>query len=371
MTRSSFGSSSVDHERPGRIAVDVRNVAAPAPLELVGQHVDETLRPAAERRSRRRECRSARRRPRRPSHGRFRATSRNESLPGRPPSGPNSSPATSTKPGADPAPAQLVEEPARGVGLVGEPDLDVLRVARHARVRQARSSAALRRELDRLAKTAEARLAAVVPRPPPSSSAIRAFGGSAHSGLGDQVDLPSVQALRHDRGAQPATASASTVASAAASSARSSAGVASRLYDERPRRSSAARKTSEPRLTQRCRRPGPGGRAPSCPSTLPTWVPVTTARSRPRCAQLPRRGRGAGGASACRSGTAVPSQSKTIASKRRSSSSGGTNRRLLRRFSVTLIRRDALRRIDASCRARGQQATADPVTCWRSALATS
>ena len=147
----------VDHDRPGRIAVDVRNVAAPAPLELVGQHVHETLRPAAERDhagGNARRLGSDRDRSRTVACGQQqeriaarKAAQRTELVTG------NEHQAWSY-----PAPAQIVEDPARGVGLVSEPDLDVFRIARHARVGHAYIEGRAGRELDRLANTSEARL---------------------------------------------------------------------------------------------------------------------------------------------------------------------------------------------------------------------
>ena len=128
-----------------------------------------------------------------------------------------------------------------------------------------------------------------------------------------------------------------TVVSAAASRAESSSAVASRLRTSSRPLIASALKTSEPRFTHRNRRPGPAGLAWSCPSTFPTCVPVTTPRSKPRAHSSSTSSRKAP-ASALRSGTAVPSQSKTTASKRRSSSAG--RRRL--RFTSACCRAAAL-----------------------------
>ena len=124
--------------------------------------------------------------------------------PARPPSGPSSSPTISTCSGADAALPQMREIPARGVGLVGEADLDVLGVARHA---TRPCSPASRRRPRRArprpcspSRSCSRRRASTAA----SSSAMRAFGGSAHSGLRDQVDLAAVEPLRDDPRLQPA-----------------------------------------------------------------------------------------------------------------------------------------------------------------------
>jgi len=75
-------------------------------------------------------------------------------------------------------------------------------------------------------------------------------------------------------------------------------------------------------LQHRCSRPRPRGLARSWPSTFPTWVPLTTNTCTPAAHNASIRSR-APPASACRSGTAVPSQSKTIASNVSSGATAG------------------------------------------------
>ena len=264
--------------------------------------------------------RSARRRPR----SRWRAgdsgTISSASLPGRPPSGPNSSPATRTSPDGIPRRAKLRKDAAGRVRLVGQPDLDVLGVARDARVRAGPPSA-------RLPGPARPPRRARAGRPRPDGPRPRrgdrqsAPWAASHSGSGMRSIFRRFSRCETIRVSSPRRASSVTVASAAASRAASSA-------DDAWRRSSRAQIRLRPPGTARSRGsrpaagdPGPAGLAPSCPSTLPTCVPVITASSSPspHSSSTSSRRRDA---SALRSGTAVPSQSKTTASKRWSSAGG-------------------------------------------------
>ena len=104
-----------------------------------------------------------------------------------------------------------------------------------------------------------------------------------------------------------------TVTSAARSKKRSSATLAVRRNTSSGP-SLVTAKTSDPRLQHRYSWPLPCGRARNWPSTLPTWVPVTTITWTPAAQISSMRSRTLE-ASAWRSGTAVPSQSNTIASK--------------------------------------------------------
>ena len=151
---------------------------------------------------------------------------------------------------ADPAAAELVEEPVRGVGLVRQADLDVLGVARDPRVEQPRFARRGPRELDRLAEPAEAgRIETGLDR-------VEQLGDAGLRRilplrLGDQVDLPAVQSLRHDLCVE-ATLGEPRYGDARrrASSASSSAGVASRRATSRSP-SASATNTSEPRFMHR------------------------------------------------------------------------------------------------------------------------
>ena len=284
--------------------------------------IRERGRPTAERRAPPPGRRSAPRRPTPPSPANPPARAgRNRCRSGRP-AGPNSSPAIRTRPAPIPrrhssanaqrAASALSVSPistclaslvTRGVGQPGS--LGRQR-ARSRRPRRGPTSPAARSR----ACTAA------------SSSSIRAFGGSAHSGSRDQVDLAPVQPLRDDLGARRRGApSSSTVAAAAASSAAFSSGVASRRVDQlepvRVRRVDLGAAVDAEVEPPRARRPRP---------KLPVDVADVRARDHdqvePGDAAAPRPARAARVASALRSGTAVPSQSKTTASNRRSSEGG-------------------------------------------------
>ena len=217
---------------------------------------------------------AARRRPRRRQpHARPRRVD-SESLPGTPPSGPNSSPRTSTCDGDDPERAEVRERPARRVGLVGQPDLDVLGVAGHAGQHDADFDGGRGGDVDHLGErrqTARWRRASTAA----SSSPIRAFGGSIHSGSGMRsIFAGSVAATRSRRAAHARRALDGDAPRPDRGPASSSDVARRRWTSTGPSR--VTWNTSEPRLRHRKRRPGPSGRAASCGSTLPTCVPVTT-----------------------------------------------------------------------------------------------
>ena len=142
-------------ERPERVAVESRRLAEQSALELVAEHCGERLRAAAEedhilgdtgRLCADRDDRSAFCF----GHEQERVTARQAA------EGPELVAGDEDDTGTDPAAAELVEEPARGVGLVGQADLDVLGVARDSRVEQTRFTRRPPRELDRLVEPAEA-----------------------------------------------------------------------------------------------------------------------------------------------------------------------------------------------------------------------
>ena len=107
-----------------------------------------------------------------------------ESLPWRSPSGANSSPTTSTRPAADPALRQRPERPPRRIGLVRQPDLDVLRVRRDLRVSEARHPAQLPGRSQPLPRATRCPHERRRRSTAASRSGSRALGGSAHAGSG-------------------------------------------------------------------------------------------------------------------------------------------------------------------------------------------
>jgi hypothetical protein len=111
----------------------------------------------------------------------------------------------------------------------------------------------------------------------------------------------------------PALGDAPRCAIAAAIECRSSVVLARGAARAPVRRRSPRRPPSLGCSTERAVR-ARSGRARSCPSTFPTWVPLTTKTCTPAAQSASTRVRTLL-ASDCRSGTAVPSQSSTIASK--------------------------------------------------------
>ena len=214
--------------------------------------------------------------------------------------------------GRDAAPPQMREVPAGGVGLVGQADLDVLGVARHTRVREpglgaaaSPSSTAAAQPVEpmlaqprfhRREQLADPRLRRV--RPLRLSGSGRSCGGSAAA----RRSAPPAHGRRGARRSAPPPGRARPPApQSACAAATSSTPLA------------LTRNTSEPRLSSRCSSPGPRGRAPSWPSMFPTWVPLTTARSRPSahggldgCAHRAGIGR------AVRNGGAVPVEDQRL-----------------------------------------------------------
>ena len=139
-------------------------------------------------------------------------TSRNESLPGSPPSGPNSSPATA-RARADPRAPQLREDQRAESALSVRPISTCLAslVTRGSARPAASAPRRARARPPRRGRRGRPRAAA--PRPPPSSSAIRAFGGSAHSGSGIRSILRRLSRCETiSRADAPRAASSSTVA---------------------------------------------------------------------------------------------------------------------------------------------------------------
>ena len=238
-----------------------------------------------------------------------------ESLPGTPPSRPNSSPATRTSLGPTPW-AQRSANAQRAASALSVSPISTYFASLPIRAALSPDSAA--------AACASVTTSAIDPIPAArrrpstacSRSTIRALGGSAHSSSGMMSTFRRFSRCATIAASKPRAFSCSTVRAAVRSSCESSSDVAVRRTSSvgpaRPHSN-----TSEPRLTQKRSRPGPDGRAFSCLSTLSTCVPVMTMTSKPVAhnASISRRTRVA---SAERSGTNVPSQSAMQVSKRRS-----------------------------------------------------
>ena len=207
----------VDGQRPVRVCVHLGNVALPPPLELILQEREECVRAAAERDD---AGWSAGRLGTDRNGGRsFRLGDEQQRITTRQPAE-RAELVTGDEhePGADAASQEVVEYPARRVGLVRQADLDVLRVARHPCIGKAGVACGLLGDLDCLLR----------PSNPASwrrcwtassSSAIRAFGGSAHSGSGMRSIFRRFRRWETISAPSPRAASAATVLSAALSSA--------------------------------------------------------------------------------------------------------------------------------------------------------
>ncbi len=250
------------------------------------------------------------------------STRRNESLPASPPKLPNSSPATSTSCGPTPRAHRSSNthcpECDLSVSPISTCFTSVVTRASSRPTSRAASSASCTTWLSPCRPTPNSRSPTAS-----SSSSMRALGASIHSGVGMMSIFRRLSRSETIAVSSPNSASRRTVSAAARSSFASSSGVASRRHTSRGPASSTS-KTSDPRLSANSNRPGPDGRAHNCPSMLPTCVPLTIATIAP-AAQSRSTSSRTSEASASRSGTAVPSQSKTNASKRRSSGlPGGT-----------------------------------------------
>ena len=145
---------------------------------------------------------------------------------------------------------------------------------------------------------------------------MRAFGGSANAGQGIRSIVRRLSREASTATSRPRARSAPAVASAALSSAASSSGVARRrATSSGPRGPSVD--ASEPRFVSKRTSPASARRrSRNCRSMLSALVPVTMTRCTPRRSSS-RSNRRRRRASASCDGTAVPSQSNTIASKRR------------------------------------------------------
>jgi hypothetical protein len=198
-----LGVDAGDRQRPARVVTDRGDCAAQAPLELVLENAKEELGAAAE--------------PVHPGWDPRRLAAdgdrdgaaglRHEEkrvAPGEPSEWPELVAADQHGLGADPARPELGEDPMRGVGLVGEPDLDVLCVARHLRSFETCLTCGGLGKLDGLPQTGQA--GGVQPQLDGGQERVDPrLGRIVPLGLRYQVDLAAVQALGDDLGPQAAS----------------------------------------------------------------------------------------------------------------------------------------------------------------------
>ena len=178
-------------------------------------------------------------------------TSISESLPGSPPRAPNSSPAISTRPAPIPRRRRNVADPAAGVGLVGQPDLDVLRVARHPSLGEPDLDGGPACELGRLGERADPVRRRGEPRPPPAARRFAPWADPPTPAPGSGRSCVGSAAARRSPPGAPARRDAPPSAPRRASSASSSASVATPREDRARGPCSPTRNTSEPRLSSR------------------------------------------------------------------------------------------------------------------------
>ena len=156
--------------------------------------------------------------------------------------------------GSDAEPAEVVEHPSDGVGLVGEPDLDVFDVARHAGVGEARLSGRGDGERDDIGQAGDPRRSqARVDRG--EQLVDDRLRGVAPRGLGDEVDLPAVHAPGH----QLCPQSSFRQLRDRPGGCRIEGGILCRgglPAPDEPRTPASTAKTSEPRFRARCRAAG-------------------------------------------------------------------------------------------------------------------
>jgi hypothetical protein len=188
----------LDGHGPCRIVLYVGHVATAPPLELILQDLEEASRSTAEREnparrsgrlgSDRDRCRARRLRYTQQRVAAGKAAERPELVS-----------CHENERRADPTPPQVGENPTGGIGLVGEADLHVLCVARHARVGKPRFTSGAATQFDRLPEPAQ---------PCPAQSLfdrVEKLGDSRLRRIEplrqrNEVDLSTVEALRHDLG---------------------------------------------------------------------------------------------------------------------------------------------------------------------------
>lgn len=202
MDAFTLGVDPVDGDRPRGVAIDRGKVPARPARQLVLEECEEPVRSAAQphhavRNARRFHADRHGRRPRELGHEHERvaaphAAERAELVPG-----------DEHEAGRDTRAPQLLVDPPRGVGLVGDADLDVLHVARDARGRNAHLERGGCRDVDDLRQTGEA--ARLETQEHGIEEPVDAgLWRVVPPGVRDEVDLPAVQALRDDAGRQSA-----------------------------------------------------------------------------------------------------------------------------------------------------------------------
>lgn len=235
------------------------------------------------------------------------------SLPGTPPSDPNSSPTTRTRPDVMPS-----SDHAAAIAVTASPlSVSPISMCLASLVMRGSRRPARRAHASAIATAAGnvcTSVAAIRAWTATTSSAIAAFGGSRHSGSGIRSILRRFTRLETTAVCRPRAASAVCVSCAARSRAASSCGVAT-CRSTSPGPCSLSRYSSDPRLQATRMEPGPRGRACSCASTCSSEVPVTMARSHAWAESDSSKLRSSV-ASSVRAAIAVPSQSKSTASKR-------------------------------------------------------
>ncbi len=183
-------------DRPRRVPVALGNGALATASQLVAKQRQERLRSPRHgddpvRDAGRLGADGDRRRTRRLGHEHERVAA------GQPAEGAELIPDDKHEAGTDPLPPEERRDPAAGVGLVGQPDLDVLRVARHPSLREPDLDRGPACELGRLGERAdpvggEASLDRL------QQLGDARLGGICPLRLRDQVDLAPVQPLRDD-----------------------------------------------------------------------------------------------------------------------------------------------------------------------------
>ncbi len=194
-----------DHrDAPPRVAVDLGEVAVEPTAKLIPEHLGEARRPADEAgharwHALRLDADGERRGARRLRDEQQRVA------PGHPAERSELVADEQHQARSDPVAPEVGHRPARRVGLVGEPDLQVLGVARDARAGEAGIGAGRLRDADRLRERTDPR------RTEASLDRFEELGDArlrwiAPGGEGDEVHLPAVEAPCHDLGGQPALA---------------------------------------------------------------------------------------------------------------------------------------------------------------------
>ena len=188
----------------------------------------------------------------------------NASLPGMSPSGAELVAADQGQLGVDPQLPEFCEQRVGGIGLVGQPDLDVLGVARDLRVFETFGDCDLARELRDCDQAVDSGVAQPV-LDGDEQLVDRGFRRVLPLGQGDEIDLSSVESLRDDLGLEPVRAQSGHDLLGGARRTRRPRRVSPRAVRRCADRRRPTSKSSEPRLSARNNRPGPDGRASQLP----------------------------------------------------------------------------------------------------------